>query len=167
VLDAMDRRVTVEKVRDMIQLAKKHGIETGTFIMVGYPGETEADIDATIEHLKRADPDQFTITVAYPIKGTPYYEDVQADIVDARPWELTTDRDLALRRPQSPLYYQLAVARVVNEVRAHQLARRAGGTPTLAAAKHRLKAIAAQAGMRALPGLRALDDRARRLWPRS
>ena len=167
VLDAMDRRVTVEKVRDMIQLAKKHGIETGTFIMVGYPGETEADIDATIEHLKRADPDQFTITVAYPIKGTPYYEDVQADIVDARPWELTTDRDLALRRPQSPLYYQLAVARVVNEVRAHQLARRAGGTPTLAAAKHRLKAIAAQAGMRALPGLRALDDRARRLGPRS
>jgi radical SAM superfamily enzyme YgiQ (UPF0313 family) len=167
VLDAMDRRVTVERVRDMIQLSKKHGIETGTFIMLGYPGETEADIDATIEHLKRADPDQFTITVAYPIKGTPYYEDIKSDIVDARPWELTTDRDLALRRPHSPLYYQLAVARVVNEVRAHQLARRAGGTPSLASAKHRLKAIAAQAGMRALPGLRALDTRARRLWARS
>ena len=144
----MDRRVTVEKVRDMIQLAKKHGIETGTFIMLGYPGETEADIDATIEHLKRADPDQFTITVAYPIKGTPYYEDVQADIVDARPWEETTDRDLALRRPQSPRYYQPAVARV--EVRAHQLARRTGGVATLASAKHRLKAFAAQAGMLAL-----------------
>ena len=62
ILDAMDRRVTVEQVRDMIQLAKKHGIETGTFIMLGYPGETEADIEATIEHLKAADPDQFTIT---------------------------------------------------------------------------------------------------------
>ena len=52
ILDAMDRRVTVTQVREMIQLSKKHGIETGTFIMLGYPGETEADIEATIEHLK-------------------------------------------------------------------------------------------------------------------
>ena len=69
ILDAMDRRVTVAQVRDMIQLSKKHGIQTGTFIMLGYPGETEADIEATIEHLKSADPDQFTITVSYPIRG--------------------------------------------------------------------------------------------------
>jgi anaerobic magnesium-protoporphyrin IX monomethyl ester cyclase len=165
VLDAMDRRVTVERVRDMIQLSKKHGIETGTFIMLGYPGETEADIDATIEHLKRADPDQFTITVAYPIKGTPYYEEIQGDIVDTRPWEETTDRDLKLRRPQSPLYYQLAVARVVNEVRSFQVTRRAGGAPSLEAAKHRVKALAARAGMRALPALRAVEARARGLIP--
>src|SRR5204863_1477240 len=58
ILDAMDRRVTVAQVRDMIQLSKRHGIETGTFIMIGYPGETEADIAATIEHLKTSDPDQ-------------------------------------------------------------------------------------------------------------
>jgi radical SAM superfamily enzyme YgiQ (UPF0313 family) len=145
VLEAMDRRVTVEQVRDMIQLSKKHGIETGTFIMLGYPGETEADIDATIEHLKRADPDQFTITVAYPIKGTPYYEQIQEDIVETRPWEVTTDRDLQLRRPQSPLYYKFAVDRVVNEVRSFQVARRAG---LLASAKHRVKALVARAGMR-------------------
>jgi anaerobic magnesium-protoporphyrin IX monomethyl ester cyclase len=163
VLDAMDRRVTVDQVREMIQLSKRHGIETGTFIMVGYPGETEADLEATIEHLKRADPDQFTITVAYPIKGTPYYEEVSGDIVDARPWEATTDRDLRLRRPHSDLYYQLAVSRVVNEVRSYQLSRRAGPRPALAAAKHRVKALAARAGMRAEPVLRAVERRARRI----
>ncbi len=162
VLDAMDRRVKVERVRDMIQLSKKHGIETGTFIMLGYPGETEADIDATIEHLKRSDPDQFTITVAYPIKGTPYYEEIRDDIVDTRPWEESTDRDLALRRPRSSLYYKLAVARVVHEVRSFQLARRGGARPSLAVAKHRAKALAARVGMRAEPALRALDARARR-----
>jgi radical SAM superfamily enzyme YgiQ (UPF0313 family) len=163
ILDAMDRRVTVERVREMIQLSKKHGIETGTFIMIGYPGETEADVDATIEHLKLADPDQFTITVAYPIKGTPYYEEVEGDIVDSRPWEQTTDRDLELRRPQSKLYYKLAVARVVNEVRSYQLARRTGGGPSLDVTKHRVKALVARAGMRALPMLRAAEERARRL----
>jgi radical SAM superfamily enzyme YgiQ (UPF0313 family) len=157
ILKAMDRRVTVERVRDMIQLAKRNGIETGTFIMLGYPGETETDIDATIEHLKRADPDQFTITVAYPIKGTPYYEEVagRGDIVDTRPWELTTDRDLALRRPRSSLYYRLAVARVVHEVRSHQLARKAGAM-TVGAIQHRVKALVARAGMRVEPRLRGL-----------
>ena len=166
VLDAMDRRVKVERVREMIQLSKKHGIETGTFIMLGYPGETEADIEATIEHLKRSDPDQFTITVAYPIKGTPYYEEIRDDIVDKRPWETSTDRDLALRRPRSSLYYKLAVARVVHEVHSFQLASRAGGRPSLAAAKHRAKALFARAGMRAEPTLRALDARARRAFER-
>jgi anaerobic magnesium-protoporphyrin IX monomethyl ester cyclase len=163
VLDAMDRRVTVEQVREMIQLSKKHGIEAGTFIMIGYPGETEDDIQATIEHLKRADPDQFTITVAYPIKGTPFYEQVQKDIVELRPWRETTDRDLTLRRPHSPLYYELAVSRVVNEVRSYQLARKASG-PTLEVAKHRVKALMARAGMRAEPVLRAVEARARRVF---
>jgi anaerobic magnesium-protoporphyrin IX monomethyl ester cyclase len=157
VLDAMDRRVTVQQVHDMIQLSKRHGIETGTFIMIGYPGETEADIQATIEHLKRADPDQFTITVAYPIKGTPFFDEVKSDIVELRPWSQVTDRDQRRRRPHSSLYYRLAVSRVVNEVRTFQLERRQGGWRSLAAAKHRVKALVARAGMRAEPLLRALS----------
>lgn len=164
VLDAMDRRVTVEQVRAMIQLSRQHGIETGTFIMLGYPGETEEDILATIEHLKRADPDQFTITVAYPITGTPFHDEVKRDIVELRPWRETTDRDLALRRPRSSLYYDLAVSRVVNEVRSYQLARRSPAS--LAAAKHRVKALVARAGMRAEPVLRALSGRARSVLAR-
>ena len=69
VIDLMDRRVEVEQVRNMIQLARQHGLEAGTFIMLGYPGETEADIEETIRHLQLSHPDHYTITVAYPIKG--------------------------------------------------------------------------------------------------
>ena len=110
----------------MIQLCKRHGIGTGTFIMLGYPGETAADIEATIEHLKRADPDQFTITVSYPIKGTPFYDDVVNDIVNPAPWEQATDRDIELRRPYSSWYYWFATTRVVSEVRAFKLGARDG-----------------------------------------
>ena len=78
VIDLMDRRVDVNQVRSMIQLTKQHGIEAGTFIMLGYPGETEEDIEETIQHLKESDPDLFTITVAYPIKGTELYQEVEA-----------------------------------------------------------------------------------------
>jgi radical SAM superfamily enzyme YgiQ (UPF0313 family) len=163
VLDAMDRRVTVEQVREMIQLSKKHGIETGTFIMLGYPGETEADIEATIEHLKSSDPDQFTITVSYPIKGTPFYDDAVQRMVDPGPWERTTDRDIKLKHEHSSFYYWFATTRVVSEVKHHKLARDAGARPSLAVARAGAKAWMARAGMRLDPTLRALEDRARRL----
>jgi radical SAM superfamily enzyme YgiQ (UPF0313 family) len=163
ILDAMDRRVKVEQVRDMIHLSKKHGIETGTFIMLGYPGETAADIDATIDHLKRADPDQFTITVSYPIKGTPFYDEVRQDIVDPLPWETSTDRDARIRRPHSSFYYRFAVSRVVHEIRQHKLGRRPGARASLQAARHRLQALVARAAMRADPALRAVEARARKL----
>ena len=163
ILDAMDRRVTVGQVRDMIQLSKRHGIETGTFIMLGYPGETEADIEATIEHLKSADPDQFTITVSYPIKGTPFYDQVRQEIIDPGPWATSTDRDIQLRGRRSSFYYRLAVTRVVNEVRHFQVARRAGTWLSVAATKHRAKALMARAGMRLDSALRGVETRARGL----
>src|SRR4030095_2488791 len=68
VLDLMDRRVNAEDTRIKIKLTRKHGIEAGTFIMLGYPGETKRDILATAEHLIDSNPDIFLTTVAYPIK---------------------------------------------------------------------------------------------------
>jgi len=169
ILDAMDRRVTVEQVRAMIQLSKRHGIETGTFIMLGYPGETPADIEATIEHLKASDPDQFTITVSYPIKGTPFYDDAVTQMIPSGPWETTTDRDIKLRHAHSSLYYWFATTRVVSEVGYHKALRGAEdparGEPRpsrTATARLRLKALLGRAGMRFDPALRRLEDRARR-----
>jgi len=51
VLDLMDRRVDADKVREVLLMAKRIGIDTGTFIMLGYPGETQKDINETITHL--------------------------------------------------------------------------------------------------------------------
>jgi radical SAM superfamily enzyme YgiQ (UPF0313 family) len=85
IIDAMDRRVDVAVVRQMIQLSQKKGIQAGTFIMLGYPGETTADINETIHHLKVSNPDLYTITIAYPIKGTPLYQEVEADLLQVPP----------------------------------------------------------------------------------
>ena len=46
VLDAMQRRTSAERMREMIKLLQRHGIEAGTFIMLGYDGEDESDIAA-------------------------------------------------------------------------------------------------------------------------
>ncbi|MCU0332918.1 MAG: B12-binding domain-containing radical SAM protein [Ignavibacteriaceae bacterium] len=117
IIDAMDRRVKVEQVREMIQLAKKHGIETGTFIMLGYPGETEKDIEETISHLKKSNPDLFTITVAYPIRGTELFQEIETNQVNVFDWEKQTDRDRDFVRTYPRRYYDFAVRRVVNEVK--------------------------------------------------
>jgi len=120
VIDLMDRRVEIKQVQDMIQLARKHGIEAGTFIMVGYPGETKEDIYATVNHLKASDPDVYTITVAYPIKGTPLYAEVEDRFLTDLPWESSTDRDIDFKRTYNRKYYDLAIRMIYHEMRYHK-----------------------------------------------
>ena len=145
IIDAMDRRVKVSQVREMIKLSKKYGIETGTFIMLGYPGETEKDIEETINHLKLSDPDQFTITVAYPIKGTEFFEEIEASQIDSFDWEKNTDRERNFLRTYPKRYYDFAVRRVVNEVKYNKVLNNGSVNP--GAIKYKLKSYAAKAGM--------------------
>jgi radical SAM superfamily enzyme YgiQ (UPF0313 family) len=146
IIDAMDRRVDVQQVRAMIRAAGEAGIQTGTFIMLGYPGETEHDIRDTVEHLKAANPDLFTITVAYPIKGTGLYEEVQGIATSTLPWAESTDRDLDFRRSYHRRYYDYAVRWTVNAVQWHK-AKQGGQGYSTRGLKLALKTAAARAGM--------------------
>jgi radical SAM superfamily enzyme YgiQ (UPF0313 family) len=130
----------------MIRAAGEAGIQTGTFIMLGYPGETEHDIRDTVEHLKAANPDLFTITVAYPIKGTGLYEEVQGIATSTLPWAESTDRDLDFRRSYHRRYYDYAVRWTVNAVQWHK-AKQGGQGYSTRGLKLALKTAAARAGM--------------------
>ena len=147
ILDLMDRRVKAGQVREMIMRAREMGIRTGTFIMLGYPGEDEDDIEETISHLVAAGPDQFTINTAYPIRGTRFYEEVEPVMEQGRDWKTTPDRDLKFRRKYSDRYYALAIRKVYNEVYAHR--ERRNGL-TIKYWKYKLKAKVADAGMKLL-----------------
>lgn len=145
IIDAMNRRVKVQQVREMIKLAKENGIETGTFIMLGYPGETEADIEETINHLKISNPDYFTITTAYPIKGTEFFQEVEAGQQHPFNWEKQTDRERAFKRTYPTGYYHFAVRRVVNEVKFHKALKRKNGLSELIS--YKTKSLSAKAAM--------------------
>lgn len=118
IIDAMSRRVKVEQVRSMIQLTKQEGMQAGTFIMLGYPGETEADIAETLRHLKISSPDLYTLTVAYPIKGTPLYAETNSIFIQELPWETSTDRQIDFKRTYPRKYYDYAIRWIYNEVNA-------------------------------------------------
>jgi radical SAM superfamily enzyme YgiQ (UPF0313 family) len=107
VLDAMKRKVSVGQVHDAAQRLRRRGIEVGMFIMLGYDGERAEDLQATVDHLKRTAPDIFLTTVSYPIKGTPYYEQV-ADRLVPQEWAAGTDRDLVVKGRPVKSYYDFA-----------------------------------------------------------
>jgi len=146
VIDFMDRRVNVNQVREMIHLSKKYGIETGTFIMLGYPGETEKDIEETIDHLKKSNPDYFTITLAYPIKGTDFYQEIETDLINSFNWNLNTDRERVFKRTYSRKYYGFAIRRVVNEVSFHKTISN-GRQLTFKNINYKARSFAAKTGM--------------------
>ena len=120
ILDAMSRGVKVACIREMTQLAQQHGIQVGLFVMLGYDGEEVSDIEETVEHLKRTAPDTFLTTVSYPIKGTPYYQEIESHIIDRLPWETRTERDLSIAGRHSYQFYRYADRWMVHDVAFHK-----------------------------------------------
>ena len=146
ILDAMKRKARVEDVQAKTKMLQARGIQVGMFIMLGYEGEEVSDLEATVEHLKRANPDVFLTTVAYPIKGTAYYDAVADRIYSDLPWEQRTDRDLGVAGRYSRRFYDHATRWMVNEVNFHK-ARRAGSRDMLALGKMWLNARRGRLGM--------------------
>jgi anaerobic magnesium-protoporphyrin IX monomethyl ester cyclase len=121
ILDAMERGVTAEQVRTAVALAKSRAIKTGMFLMWGYEGEELEDIEATVEHVKRSNPDVFFTTVSYPIKGTPYFGDVSGRLVSLTSWTEASDREYRIRGRHSRRFYQYADQLLRSEVELDRL----------------------------------------------
>ncbi len=117
-LDAMKRGVKAEQVQTMTRLAKRYGIETGMFLMWGFEDETRNDIETTIAHVKKANPDLVLTTVSYPIKGTEYYNRMaeQNIVVTNGAWQNSNDRDYRVRGRHSQRYYDFVNRRMYSEL---------------------------------------------------
>lgn len=146
ILDTMQRHVSTETIRSITAQAQRFGIQAGLFVMLGYPGETMADIEETVDHLKRTNADHFLTTIAYPIKGTEFHKQQEAMIQSPGNWESITDRKLRLSGRYSNTFYWFATRYVVNEVRQHKL-RSNGTTPVRKFVSTLMKAKIARAGM--------------------
>lgn len=146
ILDAMERRTSAVRMREIIRLLQRHGIEAGTFIMLGYDGEESGDIEATVEHLTSALPDRLLTTVAYPIKGTPFYQKVADRVIPLRPWDEGSDRDATIAGRHSRRFYGFATRWMVNEV-AWRQQRIGGRTNYPRLARHYVSAKIGRLGM--------------------
>ncbi len=146
ILDAMQRRVSVDEIRTVTRQAQQFGIQAGLFVMLGYPGETMAAIEETVDHLKRTGADLILTTIAYPIKGTEFYREIGSPPGTDEAWLASSDRNIRVPGRYSDTFYWFANRYVVNEVRQHQL-RNNGAHRWADVASSYIKAKVARAGM--------------------
>jgi radical SAM superfamily enzyme YgiQ (UPF0313 family) len=120
-LDSMERGVKIEQVQRAIEMSRARNIQSGMFLMWGYEGEEMDDIEATIRHVSTSKPDIFFTTVSYPIKGTPYYRQMQDKLVQLKPWGQSSDREIKIVGRHSRAYYAHADKLLRDEVQRSRL----------------------------------------------
>jgi radical SAM superfamily enzyme YgiQ (UPF0313 family) len=106
VLDAMNKGTRVEEIYRAAQLCHELGIEVYFYIMVGYPGETWADIQLTAKLLRETLPDEFSSTIAYPLPGTPFHDQVRERMISSADWRHTAENRLLYRGQYSTRFYR-------------------------------------------------------------
>jgi anaerobic magnesium-protoporphyrin IX monomethyl ester cyclase len=74
VLKIMNKNVTVQQSRKAVESAHEAGLKTGTFFILGYPGEDNYSMLETLHLAVRLPTDYLSFTYPYPIPGTPLYE---------------------------------------------------------------------------------------------
>jgi Fe-S oxidoreductase len=89
VLDAMEKRLPIEKTYEACQNLRSHGIRVGLFLQFGYPGEDWDDIQSTIGMVRQTQPDEIGVSVSYPLPGTKFYD--LAQLGAKKNWEDSDD----------------------------------------------------------------------------
>jgi anaerobic magnesium-protoporphyrin IX monomethyl ester cyclase len=79
ILEKLNKNITLQEVADAFALCRKEGMQTAASFMLGIPGETFDDLDATFKFAKKLNSDwcQFNIYVACP--GSKLYDEVMRD----------------------------------------------------------------------------------------
>lgn len=70
ILKAIHKGITKEQARAAFSLARKAGLETVGYFIIGHPFETEASIKRTIAFAKELDPDVAEFSIMTPFPGT-------------------------------------------------------------------------------------------------
>ena len=114
ILDAMNKGTTIPEIKVARARLKAHGIRVGFFIQLGYLGEQLPDILATRELLAAARPDDVGVSVAYPLPGTQFYEQVKEELADKTHWQDSGDLAMMFRGTYNSDFYR-AIRNLLHE----------------------------------------------------
>lgn len=91
-LDRLNKNLKVAQIEPALQIAKKAGLMPHLTIMVGYPWETEEDLQKTIEFtvglFKKGLVDSLQATLVMPYPGTPLFKDCnKSGLLKTKNWQ--------------------------------------------------------------------------------
>ena len=88
ILDLMKKGITLQNAEDAVKYAKNAGLGVLTSFILGYPGETETDMEDTIKFSTKLDPDYCQYSILTPFPGTPIYDELKSkDLIDNEDWQ--------------------------------------------------------------------------------
>jgi anaerobic magnesium-protoporphyrin IX monomethyl ester cyclase len=91
ILDAMKKGLKLSAVHAARQRLAAAGIRACYFLQFGYPGEGWAEICETVQLVRNTRPDDIGVSVSYPLPGTAFFEQVQAQLGAKRNWNDSDD----------------------------------------------------------------------------
>lgn len=90
ILNAMKKGLQLSAVHTARARLASAGIKACYFLQFGYPGEGWDEICETVQLVRDTRPDDIGVSVSYPLPGTAFFEQVQAQLGPKRHW---TDSD--------------------------------------------------------------------------
>jgi radical SAM superfamily enzyme YgiQ (UPF0313 family) len=111
ILDLMVKGTRTDGIRSAAREARRVGLRQHWFLMVGYPGEEAVDVQATVELVREMGPDEYSCTVAYPLKGTPFYDAVKDKLLPVD-WTSSNNNRLVWRSPYPERFYSWTLLRM-------------------------------------------------------
>jgi anaerobic magnesium-protoporphyrin IX monomethyl ester cyclase len=73
--DAIDKHVDLDRVPGIVARLREKGIISEGSFMVGFPNESKAQIDHTLETASKLGLDRISISIVNPLPGTPLYDE--------------------------------------------------------------------------------------------
>ena len=72
--EVIDKRISNKEIKDAVQMCKKYGIHTSFLLMVGFPSETDEEMEDTVNIGRKAGADLIGIHQTIPFPGTKVYD---------------------------------------------------------------------------------------------
>lgn len=119
VLDAMHKGTTVEELHIARRRLGERGIRVGFFIQLGYLGEEIEDLHATRALIEATRPDDIGVSVAYPLPGTPFHDQVKAQLGSKTHWDDSGDLAMMFKGRYTSEFYRAMRDLLHREVRLH------------------------------------------------
>ncbi|MBU0505664.1 MAG: radical SAM protein [bacterium] len=77
ILKMIKKKVSLEDVRKAVKLIKEAGIDVSVFMMMGFPTETDEEVQASMNLVKELDAEETLLHPLIPIIGTSVYDEAR------------------------------------------------------------------------------------------
>jgi radical SAM superfamily enzyme YgiQ (UPF0313 family) len=79
ILERINKGITLEQTENAFKICKEEGIQTACSFLLGIPGETTEDMNATFKFARKLDPDWCRFNVFVAVPGSSLYDEVIRD----------------------------------------------------------------------------------------